>query len=61
MAHAEEHGARAAEGRVLEYARESRADMIVMGGSGNSRLRELVLGGGTRRLLTNANIPILIV
>ncbi len=56
---APQHGARAAEGRVLEYARESRADMIVMGGSGNSRLRELVLGGGTRRLLTNANIPIL--
>jgi nucleotide-binding universal stress UspA family protein len=56
---APQHGARAAEGRVLEYARESRADMIVMGGSGNSRLRELVLGGGTRHLLTNANIPIL--
>lgn len=54
-----QHGARAAEGRVLEYARETRADMIVMGGSGNSRLRELVLGGGTRRMLTNANVPIL--
>jgi len=56
---APQHGARAAEGRVLEYAKASRADLIVMGGSGTSRLRELVLGGGTRRLLTNANIPIL--
>jgi len=54
-----QYGARAAEGRVLEYAKASRADMIVMGGSGNSRLRDLVLGGGARRLLANAHIPIL--
>jgi nucleotide-binding universal stress UspA family protein len=56
---APQHGARAAEGRVMEYAKSSRADLIVMGGSGNSRLRELVLGGGTRHMLRSANIPIL--
>jgi len=56
---APQYGARAAEGRVLEYARETRADLIVMGSSGSSRLREMVLGGG-RRMMLRSDIPILI-
>lgn len=56
---APQHGARAAEGRVMEYAKASRADLIVMGGAGGSKLRELVLGGGHRRLLSSTQVPIL--
>ena len=35
------------------------SDMIVMGGYGHSRLREFVLGGATRHVLTNSTVPIL--
>ena len=36
---------------ILDYASDSSADFIVMGGYGHSRLREFLLGGVTRRLL----------
>ncbi len=35
------------------------ADMLVMGGYGHSRLRELVLGGVTRRILREMTVPVL--
>lgn len=34
------------------------SEMIVLGAYGHSRLRELVLGGVTRHMLRNANIPL---
>lgn len=41
-----------------EY-RQVGADLVVMGGYGHSRLREWILGGVTRRMLSNADIPVL--
>lgn len=43
---------------ILEEAGKAEADLLVMGGYGHSRLRELVLGGVTRRVLSNATIPV---
>ncbi len=34
------------------------ADLLVMGAYGHSRLREMVLGGVTRSVLSDANIPV---
>jgi nucleotide-binding universal stress UspA family protein len=36
------------------------ADLVVMGGYGHSRLREMVLGGVTRHVLDNADLPVLL-
>jgi nucleotide-binding universal stress UspA family protein len=44
---------------LLSYAAEVKADLIVMGGYGHSRLREIVLGGTTRRMLRTMTIPVL--
>lgn len=48
-------------GDVLQTkAFELRADLLVMGGFGHSRLREFVLGGATKSVLTNVVLPILL-
>jgi nucleotide-binding universal stress UspA family protein len=44
---------------LLEHARESKAELLIAGGYGHSRLRESVLGGVTRELLISATIPVL--
>jgi nucleotide-binding universal stress UspA family protein len=44
---------------LLEHAARSGADLLVMGGYGHSRLRELVLGGATRTVLERASVPVL--
>jgi nucleotide-binding universal stress UspA family protein len=44
---------------LLNHASESAADLIVMGGYGRSRLREFVLGGTTRAMLTSMIVPVL--
>lgn len=44
---------------ILARAAEIGADLIVMGGYGHSRLREVVLGGVTHHLLKHHHIPIL--
>ncbi len=44
---------------ILDYASDSSADFIVMGGYGHSRLREFLLGGVTRRLLGSMTVPVL--
>jgi nucleotide-binding universal stress UspA family protein len=44
---------------LLAEAEKFGADLIVCGAFGRSRFRELVLGGVTRRLLTEAKIPVL--
>lgn len=36
------------------------ADMLVMGGYGHSRMREMIFGGFTRRVLSGADVPVFI-
>lgn len=44
---------------ILDEAANAKADLIVMGGYGRSRLSEMVFGGVTRDMLTHASLPIL--
>ena len=44
---------------LLEEAERVNADLVVMGAYSHSRLRELILGGVTRYVLQNADIPVL--
>jgi nucleotide-binding universal stress UspA family protein len=45
---------------LLAQAAAHRADLLVMGAYGHSRLRELVLGGATRHVLWHATLPVLL-
>jgi hypothetical protein len=45
---------------LLAKARELRADLLVMGGYGRSRVSELVFGGVTRTVLGQYHLPILL-
>jgi nucleotide-binding universal stress UspA family protein len=45
---------------IVEAAAEEDADLIVMGGYGHSRLREMMLGGVTRHMLERMALPVLI-
>lgn len=42
-------------GRVTELG----ADLLVMGGYGHSRVREMILGGVTRHILSHPGLPVL--
>jgi nucleotide-binding universal stress UspA family protein len=44
---------------LLSYAADEVADLLVMGGYGHSRLREMVLGGTTRTMLQTMTVPVL--
>jgi nucleotide-binding universal stress UspA family protein len=44
---------------LLSYAADIGADLIVIGGYGHSRLRALVLGGVSRRILRRTTTPVL--
>lgn len=44
---------------IVKSAHDNKADLIVSGGYGHSRLRELVLGGVTRDLLHESPVPVL--
>lgn len=44
---------------LLRHARDKNADLIVMGAYGHSRFREAILGGATRDMLEEANLPVL--
>lgn len=44
---------------MLSRAADIGADLIVMGGYGHSRLREIVLGGATREILRSMTVPVL--
>ena len=46
-------------GALLALARERGADLIIMGGYGHARLRELVMGGVTEYLLRETTVPLL--
>lgn len=43
---------------LLNYASDNGADLIIAGGYGHSRTRELVFGGVTRTLLNTMTVPI---
>jgi nucleotide-binding universal stress UspA family protein len=44
---------------VLAQVAALDADLLVMGAYGHSRLREMILGGVTRDVLRNMNVPVL--
>lgn len=44
---------------LLSHAADTAADFMVMGGYGHSRLREFVLGGATRGILSSMTVPVL--
>jgi nucleotide-binding universal stress UspA family protein len=57
-----DHGAvsgRARGSALLDYTHDTGADLLVMGAYGHSRLREMILGGATRDVLSAAGIPVL--
>ncbi len=43
---------------ILSHAADRAASMIVMGGYGHSRLREFILGGATRGILSTMTVPV---
>ncbi|MCV6823340.1 MULTISPECIES: universal stress protein [Halocynthiibacter] len=43
---------------MLRHISDQNADMLVMGAYGHSRFREAVLGGATRYMLENAEVPV---
>jgi len=45
---------------IIARASEISADIIVMGAYGHSRLREIILGGVTRKLLRQMTVPVFI-
>ena len=44
---------------LLNYASDLGADLLIAGGYGHSRARELILGGATRSLLATMTVPVL--
>lgn len=46
---------------ILKFAKAKQAELIVMGGYGHSRFRELVLGGVTEYLSRKSDVPLLLV
>jgi nucleotide-binding universal stress UspA family protein len=44
---------------ILAHAADTRADFMVLGGYGHSRLREFILGGVTRSILKSMTVPVL--
>jgi nucleotide-binding universal stress UspA family protein len=45
---------------ILSRAADHDVDLIVMGIYGHSRMREMVLGGASRTLLSSMTVPVLI-
>lgn len=45
---------------VLSYAEDHEVDLLIMGAYGRSRWREIIFGGVTHKMLTSANIPLLL-
>lgn len=44
---------------LARHVRDQGADMLVMGAYGHSRFREAILGGATRNMLEQAEVPVL--
>jgi nucleotide-binding universal stress UspA family protein len=45
---------------LLDAAQRADADLLVMGGYGHNRLREMIIGGTTRYAVANTKLPLLI-
>jgi nucleotide-binding universal stress UspA family protein len=45
---------------LLRHIEKHGRDLIIMGGYGHSRLREIILGGVTRALIKKSPVPILL-
>ena len=45
--------------KLIAEAKKTKCDVIVLGGYGHSRLREMILGGVTYHLMRNSPIPLL--
>jgi nucleotide-binding universal stress UspA family protein len=45
---------------ILSQGSDEGADLVVMGGYGHSRLREMLVGGVTRHLLEHMTVPVLL-
>jgi nucleotide-binding universal stress UspA family protein len=45
---------------ILSLAADESLDLLVMGGYGHSRLRELAFGGTTRDVLARMTVPVLL-
>lgn len=45
---------------ILSRAADLNVDLIVMGAYGHSRLREMVIGGVTRKIMSSMTVPVLI-
>ena len=44
---------------LRRYERARKGDMLAMGAYSHSRLRQLILGGVTRHVLENSNLPVM--
>ena len=44
---------------LARHVRDQNADLLVMGAYGHSRFREAILGGATRNMLEQAEVPVL--
>jgi nucleotide-binding universal stress UspA family protein len=44
---------------LLDYAADMQADLLIVGGYGHSRTREMIMGGVTRDLLRHMTVPLL--
>ena len=45
---------------LLAQTRNEGVDLLVMGGYGHSRLREMLIGGATRHILEHMTVPVLL-
>lgn len=45
---------------LMRHAREQECDLIIIGGYGHSRFREIILGGVTRELVHSSDVPVLV-
>ena len=57
-AHAEEARREDAGSALVRFTHTSGGELLVMGAYGQSKLREFVLGGATRTILTSATVPV---
>jgi len=44
---------------ILSYVTDNSSSLIVMGGYGHAKLREVILGGVTRDILKSMTVPVL--
>jgi nucleotide-binding universal stress UspA family protein len=56
----EKSKATAVGGALLKIARASGADLLLMGAYGQSRRRELIMGGVTQHIIEHADLPVLL-